>query len=112
MSSLAYEKQWKKVLEGGQFTEEAILKLSSGTTLTVKGIFYSGTYAKDVSSVNYQASKNERGDYFQMFSVLSEKDYKNAILTVRGASFKVLEVNGALSETATLVLKPVSGSVL
>ena len=108
MGTLAYEKQWKKVLENNQFAEEATLRLADSTIMLVRGIFYSGTYAKESSSVNYQSAKNERGDYFQLISTLPEKNYKNAILTIRNASFKVMEVNGALGETITLVLKPYS----
>lgn len=111
-----YEEQWKRILEHGQMSEEARIKTSGGRSITIFGIFFSGTYSID-KSVPYSAKNGVDKQFFQ-FSELSLSDYEIAdadelkmaevSLTGRGM-FRVAIVKGRGSGMITLYLQPRRG---
>lgn len=108
-----FEEQWKKIMETGQMSESARIKTSSGKTMTISGIFFSGTYSID-KSVPYSSKTNIDQQFFQLseMSLADQEQYdsdelKMADVYIEGrGAFRVSIVKGKGSGMITLQLQP------
>ena len=111
-----YEEQWKRILEHGQKSEEARIRTAEGHSMTISGIFFSGTYSID-KAVPYSAKNGIDQQFFQLSELsLSDNEIadadelKMAEVTISGRGvFRVAIVKGKGSGMLTLYLQPRRG---
>lgn len=107
-----FEEQWKALISSGVFSEEASLRLADGKAVTLRGIYYSGTYGEDASAP-YAPRRGIRQHWFQVSEKstaeagISEwKSLINASVSLSGRPpYRVTEVKGPGSGMLTMRLK-------
>lgn len=108
-----FEDQWREIMEDGQMSESARIRLASGSAVSVSGIFFSGTYSIE-KAVPYSPKNGVDQQFFQVSELSLDKagiedpdDLKMAGLQIDGrGSFRVTIVKGKGSGMITLQLQP------
>ena len=111
-----FEDQWKEIMENGAMSETARIKLGTGKTFSVSGIFFSGTYSID-KAVPYSPKTGVDQQYFQLSELsLIDTGIGNAddlkmseVQLDRRGTFRVAIVKGKGSGMLTLQLQPRKG---
>lgn len=104
-----FDRQWRRILTEGPFSEECRIVLGSGEELRLRGILSYG-YDGDDSETRYQNPRQR--SFWNFKSVVPEcgsDALKGAVATVSGQSYKVLQASGNSGGELLLDLRPVKG---
>lgn len=108
-----YEAQWQSIMANNMFAEEALITDGESISLSVRGVFFSGSYEEEQAAA-YAPKRLVNKEFFQVSSNAIPAEMPdpwrtleglNLILEERGVVFRIYEVAGKRGGTLTLSLQ-------
>ena len=108
-----YEAQWQSIMSDNMFTESATITDGQEITFSVRGVFFSGSYAEE-SAAAYAPKRFTQKEFFKLSSMEIPSDIKEPwntlqgmtlILDERGFTFRISDVSGKRGGDLTLSLQ-------